>query len=252
MVRRLKQRWQRRLASAAMWLPAVVFAVWFNVYYWLLEGGRYRAYLQPGLWPLLVLALGILAAFVAASLFWQAHTATKTGGIDAWLNTGVWLLPVVFLWLFFGQGLGTDAFTRKAPDLQNMAGPAFPTAERLPRIDTGGPSAEFMRLLKNPAHFDHRRLTIEGSVYRDPEGAAGRFLLFRFLVVCCAADAMPIGIPVFEAPLPMPANDDWVRVTGRVRIAAVKQRPTPEIIAERVEILPAPPPPQERYLYYGW
>jgi putative membrane protein len=65
-------------------------------------------------------------------------------------------------------------------------------------------------------NFVGKKLTISGFVYRDDTIDPGKFVLGRFAVQCCTADAMPYGVMVsseaqntgqFE-------NDTWLRITG--------------------------------------
>ena len=67
-------------------LPAVIYITWLNVYYWLLEGGRYKALIQPKLWPLLVLALILLLAFSAAFISRLSKKPVAASQFDAWIK----------------------------------------------------------------------------------------------------------------------------------------------------------------------
>ncbi|WP_123043858.1 TIGR03943 family putative permease subunit [Cohnella candidum] len=63
--------------------------------------------------------------------------------------------------------------------------------------------------------FVGKKLTISGFVYRDDTIPAGSFVLGRFAVQCCTADAMPYGVMVSGGPdLREYPNDTWLRVTG--------------------------------------
>ena len=62
----MQEKIKRSAAIMTACLPAIILIIWLNAYYWLLEGGRYKAFIQPKLWPLLILALVLLLAFTAA------------------------------------------------------------------------------------------------------------------------------------------------------------------------------------------
>jgi uncharacterized repeat protein (TIGR03943 family) len=53
-----------------------------------------------------------------------------------------------------------------------------------------------------------------GFVARDSSMPADEFMLSRFLVSCCVADALSIQVRVVGAPPGQFGEDDWVRVTG--------------------------------------
>jgi len=72
-----------------------------------------------------------------------------------------------------------------------------------------------------------------GFVVRDKETAADRFLLVRFLITCCAADASPLAVPVRWLEAHTLENNQWVKVFGRTDpeagiLAADKVEPTRE------------------------
>jgi uncharacterized repeat protein (TIGR03943 family) len=87
---------------------------------------------------------------------------------------------------------------------------------------------------------------VVGFVYHDPRLGTGEFLLARFTLTCCVADAAAIGLIVrWPQAGELPTND-WVRVRGRIRTGELDGRPIPVIEAAAVEIVP---PPEQPYLY---
>jgi putative membrane protein len=50
----------------------------------------------------------------------------------------------------------------------------------------------------------------------DESDAPGTFGLTRFFISCCAADALPIVVPVAPGGAARPAENDWAVVTGRL------------------------------------
>ncbi|MDG0813417.1 TIGR03943 family putative permease subunit [Cohnella rhizosphaerae] len=65
-----------------------------------------------------------------------------------------------------------------------------------------------------PDSFVGRRASIAGFVYRDDTIGDGQFVLGRFAVQCCAADAIPYGIVVESPDAAKYASDKWMTVTG--------------------------------------
>jgi putative membrane protein len=94
--------------------------------------------------------------------------------------------------------------------------------------------------------FDGQQADVVGFVYHDARLAEGQFLVGRFTVTCCVADAAAIGMIVIWPPAQaLPANA-WVRVRGAVSAATLDGRPIPLIAAESVEQVAEPDNP---YLY---
>jgi len=93
--------------------------------------------------------------------------------------------------------------------------------------------------------FDNQRVAIVGQ-YVPPRGAAGGFDLVRMFVVCCAADARPLGIKVVAAEEVEVPRMGWVRITGVARFAPRGGRFEPSLELEKIEEVPAP---RETFLY---
>jgi putative membrane protein len=85
---------------------------------------------------------------------------------------------------------------------------------------------------------------VVGFVYRTGNEEADTFWLARFVINCCVADANPVGIMVRWPQHTQLEEGVWVRITGR--LAEEMGRSTPILLAEGVEVVPAPGQP---YLY---
>ena len=89
---------------------------------------------------------------------------------------------------------------------------------------------------------------VVGFVYLDEAADEAAFTLTRFVVGCCAADAMAVGLPVsLTAGLPSEAEleeGQWVRVVGQ--FADSTGNDIPVLVAEQLEAVPEPNQP---YLY---
>jgi putative membrane protein len=82
-----------------------------------------------------------------------------------------------------------------------------------------------------------------GFVYHDPRLKAGQFLISRFAVVCCTADAFAIGMVVDwpkSASLP---DDQWIKVKGPVQSTQLADQKIPLIQATSVEPVQVPDQP---------
>jgi len=58
--------------------------------------------------------------------------------------------------------------------------------------------------------------TFVGFVTPIPGNPAGEFLLTRYYITCCIADAQTIEVHVVDAPVGKFQQDDWVTVTGKL------------------------------------
>ena len=98
----------------------------------------------------------------------------------------------------------------------------------------------------DPAVYTGQPADVIGFVYHDSALGAGEFMVSRFTVTCCAADATGIGLRVQWPEAALLEGNAWVRVRGPVQPGIYAGRPIPVIAAESVEGVT---PPQQPYLY---
>ena len=98
----------------------------------------------------------------------------------------------------------------------------------------------------DPTVFDGQPADVVGFVYHDPRLAEGQFLVGRFAVSCCVADALALGMVVNSPQAADLRDNSWVRVRGPVQAANLNGQPIPLITAESIEQVTEPEQP---YLY---
>ena len=87
---------------------------------------------------------------------------------------------------------------------------------------------------------------VTGFVYHDPRLPANQFIVSRFVITCCAADASAIGMIVDWGQSAGLTESSWVEVKGPVQASKLGGQPIPLIEASYVQSTPQPPQP---YLY---
>jgi len=87
---------------------------------------------------------------------------------------------------------------------------------------------------------------VTGFVYHDPRLPANQFIVSRFVITCCTADASAIGMLVDWNPSAGLTESSWVEVKGTVKASKLGGQPIPLIEASYVQSTPQPPQP---YLY---
>ena len=95
----------------------------------------------------------------------------------------------------------------------------------------------------DPAAIAGQPVDVIGFVYRREGDPPERFRVARFVVACCIADAQGFTLPVLWKDASTLANDQWVRVTGRVGIGPDG---APIVLAASVTPIEAP---QNPYIY---
>jgi uncharacterized repeat protein (TIGR03943 family) len=87
---------------------------------------------------------------------------------------------------------------------------------------------------------------VTGFVHQDERLDEGTFMVGRFALTCCAADATAIGLEVAWPAAKDLLENEWVRVTGKMDVVTVNGSVYPRILAESVTPIPQPDQP---YLY---
>jgi uncharacterized repeat protein (TIGR03943 family) len=254
-------------ASNSLWImltsriPALVFLAWLYAYVWLIKGGRYAAYLNPKLWPFLVMGVAIALLFLISAIR-RSPTRTHTrSGAEMWLQTILLGLPLLFLWVIHGESLGTHTLTKRSLSLKMGMSPALQSADAdssgsFSKDGTVEPVTLIELKIDRRQELIGKRVSTDGIIYRGKERLrdflleelpADSFILFRFRIICCAADAVPIGVLVSGDRADL-KDDGWIRVTGQYVIKEIGGDTIPCIKAEEIREIP-PPPPEERYLF---
>ena len=84
---------------------------------------------------------------------------------------------------------------------------------------------------------------VTGFVFYDGRLNSNQFMVGRFTITCCVADATALGIIVQYPEAAVLKEHSWVRVTGRVDIFERDGRQYPIILAETVQPVPQPEQP---------
>ena len=245
----MRESLKKRFGVLTTLLPALTCIVWIDVYYWLLKGGRYKAFMQPGLWPLLILAVALLVLFAGCLIFRFAVGHREPAGADTWLRAGILLVPTLFLWTMYGRSLGAHALVNKDFDAGAPIASPETTAGPVLRADLPAAEVSLLELVKNAQGFAGRTVITEGMVYHEPTLPGEAVVVFRFVIFCCAADALPIRVIVHTDAAGNLENETWVRIQGAVDAGKSGPGEIPVIVAESIKTIPAPAP-EARYLFF--
>jgi uncharacterized repeat protein (TIGR03943 family) len=138
------------------------------------------------------------------------------------------------------------------PDVENWPEGQEEGVEYFTRGEDGAIQLETMDLLfaaTEPSmqeEFAGERIAIIGQ-YIPPRGEDSTgFDLVRMFVVCCAADARPLGIKVVAPETIKIPRMGWVRITGVARFPLVDGRTEPLLEMEKIEEIE---PPRETFLF---
>jgi uncharacterized repeat protein (TIGR03943 family) len=90
-----------------------------------------------------------------------------------------------------------------------------------------------------------QHVRVRGLVARGDELAANEFVLLRYAIVHCVADAQPLGILVLGQPGAAWAGDQWVEVDGTL---ATEQRGAERLVSIQAQQITASDEPNDPYV----
>lgn len=264
------------------------WALGTGILFWLLHGSRIGLFVSPKNFPLLLASAWILLAFSLLK-FWQALRVASPFRRPRPLELA-WTLPFLAL-PFAGNLSARNAASRglsavsAVPSLEPdpEASPAYappreegdslpdipPPSLRVPELaapvtaeakewrqdlDTIA-DTEFAfkvsRIWKRPGKFSGKSVLLTGFVSPDATFGPGGIFLTRMLMVCCAADCMPVGFFCLPGTV-RPEEGQWLVLAGRIEVRQAKlagwekPRPVPVLVVLEAHPVQAPRVP---YVY---
>jgi uncharacterized repeat protein (TIGR03943 family) len=206
--------------------------------------GTFRRYVRPAMGPWIAVA-GILLALLGIAVLWRHrrgdddHSAHAHGGEQvAWLL----LAPVLVLLLVAPQPLGAFSLDRTGSVASIKSGGGVYTSLD---PETGPHQMSLLEFDQrafegtNGASFNGANVQLTGFV--GPPKDDG-FLVARYSIACCAADALAATAHVIGWTGEAPARDTWVTVVGTFEPG---DEINPRLVAASVTVVPAPDDPYE-------
>jgi uncharacterized repeat protein (TIGR03943 family) len=226
------------------WSPArvatgVALATWAAVFWFLLATGRTAYYLSSRTaW---VVPLGA-ATLTLAALGRLVTARTPAPEVlrprQAW-GMALIVLPALMVMALPPASLGSFAASRRSAAGAGFAAPSDGVSDgRVTLTDVAWAqwSPEGSREL---VRWAGSRVTFEGFVSVDQGMPADEFVLTRFIISCCVADALSVQVRVVNAPPGGFQADQWVRATGAIYPLGHEVL----LDAERIEAIPEPAEP---------
>jgi uncharacterized repeat protein (TIGR03943 family) len=193
----------------------------------LVQTDAYVNYLKPGMGRWLLIASIVLVVVGLSSLV-RSIVGRRAAPHEHPMTMAAWLLvlPALALVIMPTDPLGAFAADRR--DIRQANIDTTTSFEPLPAPSDGVVEIG-MRDFVDRAFLDRKkslagkRIRLTGFVSSSEGGPGASFVLSRFVILCCAADAYPVEVNVFGGKsLPV---DTWVVVDGKWRMPKGKVRP---------------------------
>jgi uncharacterized repeat protein (TIGR03943 family) len=236
------------ILSAGRWRGLVLFA-WTAGLALLLGFGRYSLFIRPTLWPLVLCNVLVLLLFLVAMIVRPIHGVARRVSAASWVRGGMLLLPLLYMSSLISgaaaSGLNSFALQKRSLGM-GWESDALNSAQDgdTSKINTNQ-AISLGYVIRHSKSLTGSRVITEGRVSIDPTLPAGQFVIYRFVIVCCAADAIPVQAIVKAPGAAALHNDDWIRVSGILRTVMQDGRAVPVIEADQINPIA---PPDQPYL----
>lgn len=220
--------------------------------------------LGMGVYFLVNILTGNLSNYINTRFAWLSWVAVillfALGLVDLWaqvrptpadtpMHTGWGIIGICALPLFLGvlipsQPLGLEAVNGTLSTTVSVSSSTVITRDPAKRNILDWLRAFALQADKRA--FDGVRAELSGFIYRDPDFPAGQFMLGRFVMSCCTADASPIGLPIYAPQASDLPEGQWVNLKGAFQTGEFRGTLTPILHADAVEPIDTP---QNTYLY---
>jgi uncharacterized repeat protein (TIGR03943 family) len=168
----------------------------------------------------------------------------------SWGGATLVLLPIVLGLLVPPKPLGAAAMVNRDVSIKSLTSAAAPNSNQV----LAKPKAEKnildwlieFRSTSDLSAFNGQQAKVVGFVYRDERFGRDQFMVSRFVLSCCAADAAPLGLLVQAPESGSFADDQWVEVTGAFEAGQFAGEAMPILLAETIKPTDIPEQP---YLY---
>ena len=174
----------------------------------------------------------------------------------SWGGAFLVALPVILGLLTPAQPLGSAALANRDLGLQLSNSSPSVTAPSSAIVKPREKAAtdknildwwhEFRRLPDANTALAGQPVRVSGFVFKDEKYGADSFMLIRFTVSCCVADAAVVGLLVQSPESQQLSNDTWVEVTGSFVSSTLDNWQLPIVTAQQVSRIEGPSQP---YLY---
>lgn len=213
---RFVQRWR----GVALMSVVVVATVWLAV------TNQLILYIHPRYVVFTVIMAVVALVFVAASAFlrephehdeppsrFQNGVSVAAATLSLVIAAGLIVVPPATLTSatlaqreINGTGLGQEA--RSVAAASGTSDEAF---AKFTVLDW----SSLLRQTSDVSFYAGKPADVTGFVSADPDDPENMYFVSRFVITCCAVDAQPVGVPVYEPGWSdMYGVDDWVRVSG--------------------------------------
>jgi putative membrane protein len=248
---RTYQRWQLLiLAATGLFL---IEKIWSKSLFWYINERFWLLVLVAGIGLLVLAQVGYTQLRATKASHQHSHDAHDHDHDhpQSWHGM-LWLaLPVLLGILIPAKPLGSSAISNRGINVNApLTSQDRNSVARIQIAPADRTVLDWVRAFnysQDPQEFVGQPVDILGFVYHDSRLSDNTFLLGRFSLSCCVADALAIGVVVQNAQAQDLKDNIWLHIQGTMQVTEINGTPTPLVIPTTMQEVPEPDQP---YLYY--
>ena len=224
---------------------ALTIFIWL-VFLFIVEAtGKLQIYINKKFFPFTILGSFILLVLFIVKLRKIKKEHSEKIDIISFLSFLLFLFPVLLATIVRPGNLPVLAAGKRGISQEFTGGDVMAILKEQLEMEGNYKKMNIKQLLtfsKNkPEEINGKDVSVEGFVYKQNNEKQG-FMLVRFLITCCAADATPLGVEIVYQNSEQLKQDEWVKVYGKCNIEGNRV----VILADQVK---KTQPPPDVYLY---
>ena len=223
-----------KLLKIGLCLAWAVFLAWLLTY----GKGELVRLLHPRLWWILGAAIVVLILFLVTLL---SSLRIKGESKSLWVEmSSLCILFIPFLYFYLAKDARLDETSLQNRIIQNDDGvylnllPTFGIPE--------GSESEgmiFMKILRDPESYSGTEVEVTCQSFVSDTLPENTAMCFRYMITCCAADALPAFIFLQHEEESI-ENNQWIKVRGPVSIIENNGMKFPSVQAEEINYVEEP------------
>ena len=181
-----------------------------------------------------------------------AHEHPGEAAEETGQNNSPWGLIFIFIPLIFGLTIPANPLSASAVSNRGISSSApLAAGGGAPAVNSATPPdqrsiLDWVKLFNYESDLSGvlgQKADVIGFVYHDPRLPANQFMVSRFAITCCVADAFAIGMIVQTNGPESLSDNAWVRVKGPVQSLTLGGHKMALILADTIQGAPQPAQP---------
>ena len=224
-----------RLFNIALLSLWAVFLLWLLTY----GKGDLIRLLHPRLWWVLCIAVVVLVFFLVSLIFSRGDSMNNKSILPE--LPGLLILLVPLFYFSIARDARLDATTFHNRIIKNDNGVY---QNNMPNFEIFGlsksPDMLFSKILREPVKYENQNVEIVCQSFVNEELPENTAMCYRYMITCCAADALPAFVFLSHSTEQVIENNKWVKVKGPLTIIRNNEMEFPSVETKSIEYVEEP------------